>query len=115
MAVVKKLGKTDYPKVHYVAPTVWAWKKWRVWKFKRYFDHVLALLPFEPAYFEHVGLPCHFVGHAILESGADKGSQHRFYSRHNITMDTKIVLVLPGSRRGEIDRLLPIFMKSLSN
>ena len=114
LAVVKKLGKTDYPKVHYVAPTVWAWKKWRVKKFKRYFDHLLALLPFEPIYFENVGLPCHFVGHPILESGADKGVHSRFRSRYDIKMNTKILLVLPGSRRGEIDRLLPIFMKSLS-
>lgn len=51
-AVIKRVRRSTAPKVHYVAPTVWAWRPWRVRKIKRYFDMMLALLPFEPFFFE---------------------------------------------------------------
>lgn len=100
-------------KIHYVAPSVWAWKPKRVFKFKKHYDHILALLPFEPPYFEKVGLPCHFVGHSIIESGADKGEGTSFRQTYNISEKAKLLTVLPGSRRGEVERLLPIFGEAI--
>lgn len=108
-----RIASLSCPKIHYVAPSVWAWKPGRVHKCKRHFDHLMALLPFEPPYFEKVGLPCHFVGHSVIESGADKGDGQAFRAKHGIAPDEKLLCVLPGSRRGEVTRLLPVFEKTV--
>ncbi len=107
--VVARLRDHRAIKVHYVAPTVWAWRPWRVHKYKKNYDVVLALLPFEPSFFEKVGLPCHFVGHPVLEYGADKGNGILFRERHGISAKAIVLCILPGSRQGEVRRLAPIF------
>src|ERR1041385_2771659 len=61
------------PLIHYVAPMVWAWRAGRARRMARWYDHLLTLLPFEPPYFEAVGLAASYVGHPVLESGADQG------------------------------------------
>ena len=110
---VSRLQCRGVPKVHYVAPSVWAWRPGRVHKFKRNFDHILALLPFEPPYFEAVGLPCHFVGHPVLEYGADRGDGKRFRQKHGIAAERPVIAVMPGSRRGEVSRLVVPFGQTL--
>ncbi len=102
------------PKIHYVAPTVWAWRPGRVHKFKKLFDSLLCLLPFEPPYFKAVGLDARFVGHSILESGADKGDGIGFRRRLGLAEDSFVLCVLPGSRSGEIKCLLPVFQKAVA-
>lgn len=74
-----------------------------------YLSHVLALLPFEPPYFTAVGLPCTFVGHPLVESGAGAGDAARFRARFSVPEDATLLAVLPGSRKGEVKRLLPVF------
>jgi lipid-A-disaccharide synthase len=113
--VARKVKKAnpDIPLIHYVAPTVWAWRPGRAAKIAKFLDHLLALLPFEPPYFEKVGLDCSFVGHPIVESGADAGDADRFRARHNLESDTRIVTILPGSRRSEVTKLLPDFKGTL--
>jgi lipid-A-disaccharide synthase len=109
LRVAKKVAGLGFPLVHYVAPSVWAWKPGRAKKIARYLNHVLALLPFEPIYMQRVGLPCTFVGHPVLESGADKGDGMAFRKRHDIPSDAKLICMLPGSRKGEVSRLLPVY------
>src|ERR1700722_6253935 len=75
----------------------------------RWYDLLMALLPFEPPYFTKVGLPCSYVGHPVVESGADRGDGAAFRHRHAIPVDAQLLTVLPGSRRGEVAKLLPIF------
>lgn len=111
--LAKKLQKQNIPLIHYVAPTVWAWRPGRAKKVAKLYDHLLAILPFEPPYFEKVGLPCTFVGHSITEQGADEGNAKRFYMMTNIPQNMKVITVLPGSRRSEIKRLAPIFGETL--
>jgi len=101
------------PLIHYVAPMVWAWRGGRARRMARWYDHLLTLLPFEPAYFERVGLAASYVGHPVLESGADKGDAARFRARHRIAADELVISVLPGSRGGEVRRLVPIFGAAL--
>lgn len=101
------------PLIHYVAPTVWAWQPKRAAKYAAIYDHLLAILPFEPPYFEREGLACTFVGHSVVEGGAGKGDAARFRSRHGLTADDRLVAVLPGSRKGEVKRLLPDFRATL--
>lgn len=111
--VAKALKGRGIPLVHYVAPSVWAWRPGRARKIAGFLDHLLALLPFEPPYFERVGLACSFVGHPVIESGADKGDGKAFRARHGIPEDAPLICVLPGSREGEINRLAPVFGQTL--
>jgi lipid-A-disaccharide synthase len=97
------------PLIHYVAPMVWAWRGGRARRMARWYDHLLVLLPFEPPYFTRVGLACTYVGHPVVESGADRGDGVAFRQRHGIPSAAPLLTVLPGSRRGEVTRLLPPF------
>nr|WP_295827709.1 lipid-A-disaccharide synthase [uncultured Azospirillum sp.] len=113
--VAKKVraAEPSIPLIHYVAPTVWAWKPKRATKYAAIYDHLLAVLPFEPPYFEREGLACTFVGHSVVEGGAGKGDGAGFRDRHGITPTDRVVAVLPGSRKGEVLRLLPDFRATL--
>ncbi len=110
---VKKRIGNKVRLIHYVAPTVWAWRPGRARKIAGFLDHLLAVLPFEPPYFEREGLPCTFVGHSVVESGADKGDGAAFRAAHNIPAEAPLLAVLPGSRESEISRLLPVFKETV--
>ncbi|SPF76384.1 Lipid-A-disaccharide synthase [Aliiroseovarius pelagivivens] len=99
----------DIPIVHYVAPSVWAWRPKRAAKMARWVDHVLALLPFEPPYMQAAGMGCDFVGHPVVaEPQADDAAAQAFRDTHGIA-DAPLLLVLPGSRKGEVSRLAERF------
>jgi lipid-A-disaccharide synthase len=98
--------------VHYVAPQVWAWRPGRVRKIATRVDRILALLPFEAPFFEAAGIPVRFVGHPVLESGADAGDAARFRATHGLAPEERPLLIMPGSRRSEIARLLPVFAEA---
>jgi lipid-A-disaccharide synthase len=102
------------PRWHFVAPMVWAWKEGRARRMAALIDGLLALFPHEPPYFEKHGLRAVAVGHPVIEGGADKGEAAAFRARHAIGAGETIVAVLPGSRPGEVGRLLPIFRAALA-
>jgi lipid-A-disaccharide synthase len=112
--VARALKGQGVPLIHYVAPSVWAWRPGRAKKVASFLDHLLALLPFEPPYFTKEGLACTFVGHPIVESGAGSGNAARFRAKHNIPADAVLLAVLPGSRMGEISRLMKIFHETVA-
>jgi lipid-A-disaccharide synthase len=114
--VWRRLQGAGFPLIHYVAPTVWAWRPGRAQKLARRLDHLLVLLPFEPPYFERVGLACSFVGHPVLESGLDAnpGAGQEFRARNAIAAEAPVLLVLPGSRRGEVQRHVAPFGAALA-
>ncbi len=100
---------SDIPTVHYVAPSVWAWREGRAVKMAKVIDHVLALLPFEPPYMQAAGMSCDFVGHPVVaEALATETEIADFTAAHDISADEKLMLLLPGSRRGEVSRMLPV-------
>jgi lipid-A-disaccharide synthase len=111
IARIKALG---IPVVHYAAPQVWAWRPGRVHKIARLVDRMLCLLPFEPEIFRAAGIDARFVGHPVLEAGAGDGDAARFAARHGIGPGETPVIVMPGSRGGEIRPLLPVFGAALS-
>ncbi len=98
-------------RIHYVAPSVWAYKPSRAKKTAALFDMLLALLPFEPPFFEKEGLPTLFTGHPVLWE-VQKGDDAAFRARHTLAVDTPLLLLLPGSRAGEVKRHLPLFLKA---
>ncbi|MGJ8545347.1 MAG: lipid-A-disaccharide synthase [Sulfitobacter sp.] len=94
--------------VHYVAPTVWAWRPGRAAKMARHIDHVLALFPFEPPYMQAAGMECDFVGHPIAGNLRVSPEEIQdFQTKHSI--DGPSLVMLPGSRHSEIARLGPRF------
>jgi lipid-A-disaccharide synthase len=100
--------------IHYVAPQVWAWRQGRVRKIAQRVDRLLALLPFEPPFFEAAGIPTSFVGHPVLESGADGGDALRFRAAHGLAPALRLLAVMPGSRAGELARHLPVFARAVA-
>jgi len=113
MRLAERVKPLGIPIVHYVAPQIWAWRPGRVKKVKERVDRILCLLPFEPVLFDKAGIPASFVGHPVLESGAGGGDAARFRARHGIGAEDKLLLAMPGSRRMEAKRLLPIFGATL--
>lgn len=103
-----------FRRVHYVAPQVWAWKPKRVHEFPGLWDRLLCLLPFEPEWFARHGIEGRFVGHPVLESGADQGDAARFRARYGLAADSTVLILMPGSRRSEVPRLLPVFGETVS-
>lgn len=100
--------------IHYVAPSVWAWRPGRAARMARVIDHVLALLPFEPPYMTAAGMSCDFVGHpAAAVPPAGPAAAAAFRAAHGIAPGAPVVLALPGSRRGEVARLAPRFGATL--
>lgn len=108
LRVLRALRHNPVKRAHFVAPQVWAWRENRVKHYPGLWDELLCLLPFEPAFFAHHGLPARFVGHPVLESGADTGNAARFRARHSLPADARVLTVMPGSRQTEVSRLLPI-------
>ena len=104
-------ARVDVPVVHYVAPSVWAWRPKRADRMARHVDHVLALLPFEPPFMERAGMTCDFVGHPVVSQPlADRDAARALRDQ---TGGAPLVLCLPGSRRSEVTRLAPLFGAAL--
>lgn len=121
---VTKQCRTHWPKntpdapafIHYVAPSVWAYKPGRARKLAKLYDHVLTLLPFEPPYFVNEGMGATFVGHPLVETPLPETAKDGtvFRSHHHIPADAPLLAVLPGSRMGELQRHLPILRESVA-
>lgn len=112
--VARQLKGLGVPLVHYVAPTVWAWRKGRAKKIAKIYDHLLALFSFEPPYFEKEGLACTFVGHQAVQFVPQPGDAEAFRAHFSIPAGQKILCVLPGSRKSEIRILTPVFGEVLA-
>ena len=98
--------RPDLRVIHYVAPSVWAWRPGRAVKMAKVVDHVLALLPFEPPYMEAAGMSCDFVGHPVAaEPQATPAEVAAIRVELGVAPGQRLLAVLPGSRRSEVTRL----------
>ena len=113
LRLLRRIAPLGLPRVHYVAPQVWAWRENRVRKYPGLWERLLCLLPFEPAFFARHGLAAEFVGHPVLESGAGTGDAVRFRKTYGIAPHAMPIILMPGSRVTEITRLMPIFAGAL--
>lgn len=104
VAAEVKQSRPDLRTIHYVAPSVWAWRPGRAAKMARHIDHVLALLPFEPPYMQAAGMTCDFVGHPVVSEPLASPEE-----RAGMAGKGPLLLALPGSRKGEVTRLCPVF------
>ena len=107
-AAIIKAAKPAQRMIHYVAPSVWAWRPHRAAKMASVIDHVLALLPFEPPYMTAAGMTCDFVGHPVVAEPLATAAE-----RHLMDGTRPLLVALPGSRRGEVTRLAPVIGETL--
>ena len=103
VAAIVKAARPEVPVIHYVAPSVWAWRPGRAAKMACVVDHVLALLPFEPPLMTAAGMSCDFVGHPVVAEPLATGLEAETLRGHG-----PLILALPGSRKGEVMRLTPV-------
>lgn len=115
LRVARKVkAASDIRTVHYVAPTVWAWRPGRAAKMAQVIDQVLALFPFEPPYMQAAGMRCDFVGHPVAAEPEPRDDElHQFRAQYGLEAATPLILSLPGSRTGEVSRLLDPFGNAL--
>ncbi|MDB5666573.1 lipid-A-disaccharide synthase [Cypionkella sp.] len=109
VAKIVKAASPDLRTIHYVAPSVWAWRPGRAAKMAKVIDHVLALLPFEPPLMTAAGMTCDFVGHPVVSEPLATPEEIA-----QLAGASPLILALPGSRRGEVTRLAPIIGETLA-
>lgn len=112
LRVAQRVRKADpsVRTVHYVAPSVWAWRPGRARHMAGFVDQVLALLPFEPPYMDAAGMDCDFVGHPVADRPPLRAEDiAAFRTSRGIAAETPLLLLAPGSRRGEVRRLMGPF------
>lgn len=105
----KKLG---FPVVYYISPQVWAWGKGRVKKMARIIDLMMVIFPFEETFFQKAGIPVRFVGHPLKGRVQPSQSREDFLAAIKLAQKKPIIGLLPGSRKQEIQRILPEIMEA---
>jgi lipid-A-disaccharide synthase len=98
--------------IYYISPQVWAWKKSRVYSIRRNVDKMIVILPFEKDFYEGYDYPVDFVGHPLLDvlNGTDVSGGTDNFSKANGLTATPIIALLPGSRKQEIKKMLPLMV-----
>jgi lipid-A-disaccharide synthase len=102
------------PVVYFIPPQIWAWRGGRVRTMRRLLSLVLAVLPFEPALYRRAGVPVEYVGHPLVDALAGAPTRAAARARLGLGADTAVIGLLPGSRRGEIERLLPVMRDAIA-
>ncbi|WP_369742339.1 lipid-A-disaccharide synthase [Pseudidiomarina sp. PP-1MA] len=112
LPIAKQLKQQGIATVHYVSPSVWAWRQGRIKGIKAAVDHVLCLLPFEKQFYDQHQLAATFVGHPLADSIALHSDKQQARADLDLPEQTRIIGLLPGSRKGEIARLGPLFLQT---
>lgn len=111
-AVEQRLKKAGIPVVHYISPSVWAWREYRVRRIARCVDLMLTLLPFEKAFYQRHHIAVEYVGHPLADLMPEQPDRNSARSKLDIADNQSCVVLLPGSRMSEVRRLLPVFLKT---
>ncbi|MGH8378376.1 MAG: lipid-A-disaccharide synthase, partial [Gammaproteobacteria bacterium] len=107
-----RLRKAGIRTVHYVSPSIWAWRARRVFTVGKAADLVLCLLPFEPPLYEKHGFNAVFVGHPLADDAPQKPDCSALRKSLHLPGEGQLVALLPGSRRNEVERLGPVFLET---
>ncbi len=112
LGLERKLKSVGITTVHYVSPTVWAWRSYRIHKIRRSVDHLLALFPFEEKYYQERHIPVTFVGHPLADEIDNEYDRDAVRKGLDLPPDRTIVALLPGSRMNELARHADLFVKT---
>lgn len=112
LRLAKVAKRAKVPVLYYISPQIWAWRQGRVKKIARLVDHMAVILPFEAPFYERAGVPVSFVGHPMLDMVKVAVDRNEAASGFGLDPSRKIVGLFPGSRRNEIERLLPVIVAS---
>jgi lipid-A-disaccharide synthase len=116
LTLERRLKSSGIPTIHYVSPTVWAWRSYRIFKIRKAVDLMLTLFPFEADYYRKRNVPVEYVGHPLaktLKPHFDLNDIHRELKKLCDIDGVRYVAVLPGSRRSEVEKLGDIFVQSI--
>ena len=98
--------------IHYVGPSVWAWREKRLLKIKHYVDGVVVLFPFEPPYYHRYGIPVKFVGHPLANQFPEEPNTLQARQTLGFAENTQVTAILPGSRMSEIERMAEVYLQA---
>jgi lipid-A-disaccharide synthase len=108
----RKLKNKGVTTIHYVSPSIWAWRKGRIGKIRRAVSHILALFPFEPKLYEQAGVPVSYVGHPLADELPLLPNQQATRQQLKLKSDQIVIAMLPGSRQSEVEQLADLFVKT---
>jgi len=114
LALERDLKAAGIPTVHYVSPSIWAWRGERIHKIKRAVDKVLALFPFEVPIYERAGIPVSYVGHPLADELPEHPDRRGVRERLKIRPDSSVVALLPGSRQSEVRQMAELMIATAS-
>jgi lipid-A-disaccharide synthase len=112
LGLEEKLKSAGITTVHYVSPTVWAWRAWRIRKIRRAVDHMLTLFPFEAKLYRRHRVPVTFVGHPLADRIEERYDRHAIRRALHLPQKATVVALLPGSRMSELKRHASLFVKT---
>lgn len=110
----RRLKRKGIKTIHYVSPSIWAWRKGRMGKIKRAVSHMLALFPFEPALYEQAGVPVSYVGHPLADLLPLNPDTNAARENLRIKPGKLVITMLPGSRQSEVQELADLYVKTAS-
>lgn len=112
LELARRAKKYNIPVLYYISPKIWAWREGRIKRIKKYVDRMAVILPFEKEFYGDHGVEVDFVGNPLLDQVHTKLSPGSFKAQIGIEPDATVIGIMPGSRKQEISKLLPIFMQT---
>ena len=106
------LKRRGIPTIHYVSPSIWAWRGERIKKIKRAVSHMLALFPHEPKLYQQAGVPVDYVGHPLADLLPDQPNRAEMRENMRIPVTAKVFALLPGSRQSEVKQLAHTYIST---
>jgi lipid-A-disaccharide synthase len=113
LRLARRLKALGIPVIYLVAPQVWAWRKGRLPAMRRTIDQLLCIFPFEPDFFGPHGIDARYIGHPLTRLVKPSAGREELRRRYGIPATTPLVALLPGSRKGEIERHLPVLIDAV--
>ncbi len=112
LSLEKKLHRAGIPVLHYVSPTVWAWRRYRLRSMRQFIDKILVLFPFELEFYQQHKIDAALVGHPMVKDISSNPDKEALRKTFGLSQTKKIIALLPGSRRGEIQRMAGDFLQA---
>ena len=112
LRLARELHQRDVPVIYYVSPQLWAWKQSRIERVRKYVREMLVIFPFEEQFYRERGIEAEFVGHPLADLPLPAVTRADFAAEYNVDASRPWVALLPGSRRGEVSRILPVLLEA---